>query len=187
LILVAIFVCIFSFANFETTLSLLIKGEGFGFSWGRVCLTYAFIGFMLAMVQGGVVRRLAGKVSEGRLATTGAMLEVVGFGLVILAASMGSTQWLFVALAVVVTGFSFMQPNLNALLSRRTDPEKQGMVMGVGQSISSLARIFGSWLGIPLMQAQVELPYYLAAGLMTLGGVLVVIAARAGADYSSEA
>ena len=49
LVLLAIFVCLFSFANFETTLSLLIKASDetapFTFSWGQVCLTYAFIGF----------------------------------------------------------------------------------------------------------------------------------------------
>ncbi len=193
LILVAIFVCIFSFGNFETTLSMLIKGgekvtgSPFGFSWRSVCLTYAFIGFTLALVQGGVVRRLAGRISEGALAATGALIEVAGFGLMLVAISSGSTGMLFVALAVVVTGFSFMQPNLNALLSRRSDPEKQGMILGVGQSVSSLARIFGSGLGIPLLKMQIAMPYYVAAGLMGFGLLLVVVASRAGKDYATPA
>lgn len=192
LILIAIFVCIFSFANFETTLSLLIKGgekargSQFAFTWSQVCLTYAFIGLMLALVQGGIVRRLAAKGREGQLAMTGALLEVVGFALVIVAIRQASGAWLFGSLAVIVTGFSFMQPNLNALLSQRTDPKKQGLVLGVGQSVSSLARIFGSWLGIPLLQMQLALPYYLAAGLMLLGWLLVIIASRAGSDYESD-
>jgi MFS family permease len=192
LILVAIFVCIFSFANFETTLSLLIKGSEkaesspFAFSWKNVCLTYAFIGLMLALVQGGLVRRLAGRITEGKQAIAGAFIEVAGFVLVVGAISARSTGLLFTALAIVVTGFAFMQPNLNALLSRRTDPEKQGMVLGVGQSMSSLARIFGAWLGIPLLQTQLALPYYVAAGLMTVGGLLVVVAATRGKDYAEK-
>lgn len=193
LILVAMFVCIFSFGNFETTLSMLIKGgenaadSPFEFSWRGVCLTYAFIGFTLAMVQGGVVRRLAGRISEGTLAATGALIEVVGFGLMLAAISSGSTGMLFGALAVVVTGFSFMQPNLNALLSRRSDPKKQGMILGVGQSVSSLARIFGSGLGIPLLKMQLAMPYYVATGLMGLGLLLVIVASRAGKDYAASA
>ncbi|MDA1053328.1 MAG: MFS transporter [Planctomycetota bacterium] len=192
LILVAMFVCIFSFGNFETTLSMLIKGgeevtSPFEFSWRDVCLTYAFIGFTLALVQGGVVRRLAGRISEGTLAATGALIEVVGFGLMLAAISGGSTGMLFGALVVVVTGFSFMQPNLNALLSRRSDPEKQGMILGVGQSVSSLARIFGSGLGIPLLKLQIAMPYYVATGLMGLGLLLVVVASRAGKDFSTSA
>ena len=192
LILLAIFVCIFSFGNFETTLSMLIKGgekvpdSPFAFSWRGICLTYAFIGLTLALVQGGLVRRLAGRMSEGRLAAVGALIEVVGFGLTLAAISQGSTGLLYVALGVVVMGFSFMQPNLNAMLSRRSDPERQGMILGVGQSVSSLARIFGAGLSIPMLRLQITLPYWVAAGLMGLGLVLVVVASRSGRDHVSE-
>jgi MFS family permease len=192
LILVAIFVCIFSFGNFETTLSMLIKGgekvpdSPFAFSWRAICLTYAFIGFTLAIVQGGVVRRLAGRMSEGSLAALGALIEVVGFGLTLAAISNGSTGLLYAALGVVVMGFSFMQPNLNAMLSRRSDPERQGMILGVGQSVSSLARIFGAGLSIPMLRLQTTLPYWLAAGLMGVGLMLVVVASRSGRDHVSE-
>lgn len=191
-VLIAIFVCVFSFANFETTLSLLIKGSDrfesvFDFSSWQVCLTYAYIGLTLALVQGGIVRRLAGRVSEGTLATTGALLEVIGFGLMIAAIHSNSVALLMFALAVVVTGFSLMQPSLNSLLSRRSDPRKQGAILGVGQSMNSLARIIGAGIGIPLLRHQLEMPYYVAAGMMFLGMLLLVIASRAGRDYAAQA
>lgn len=191
-LLVAIFVCVFSFANFETTLSLLIKGGAdtpgspFEFSWREICLTYAFIGLTLALVQGGVVRRLAGRISEGVLCAAGALIEIVGFVLMLAAVERDSVGMLFTALGVVVAGFSFMQPNLNSMLSRRSDPARQGGVLGIGQSVSSLARIFGSGFGIPLMKVDLDLPYYAAAGLMALGLMLVVFAARTGHDYAAE-
>ncbi|QDU96908.1 MFS transporter [Lignipirellula cremea] len=192
LILLALFVCVFSFANFETTLSLLMKGydkapeSPFKFEWRTICLTYAYIGFTLALVQGGLVRRLAGRMNEGVLAASGALIQVCGFGLLLLAIDWESWQVFYVALAVVVTGFSFMQPMLNSLLSRRSDPEQQGAILGVGQSVSSLARIFGSGMGIPLLMSGIRLPYYTATGLMAVGLVLVILAARAGKDYSAE-
>lgn len=193
LLLAAIFVCIFSFANFETTLSLLIKGSEdvpdspFQFSFGQVCLTYAYIGFTLAVVQGGVVRRLAGRVSEGRLAAVGAAIEVLGFAVVAAAVARASSGLLMAGLAVVVAGFSFMQPSLNSLLSRRSDPARQGVVLGVGQSVNSLARILGSGLGIPLLKVQLGLPYLVAVGLMAVGLALVILAARRGRDYVADA
>jgi MFS family permease len=207
MLLLAIFVCVFSFANFETTLSLLIwehrgaaeadaaiaadpLGESagetqspFDFSWGQVCLTYAYIGFTLALVQGGVVRRMATRVSEGMLASGGAAIEMIGFGLMVGAVMAESVPLLLTALAVVVTGFAFMQPTLNSLLSRRTDPHKQGVVLGVGQSVNAMARIAGSVIGIPLLRLGLSTPYYLAAGLMAIGLVLVVLAARSGQDF----
>jgi MFS family permease len=185
IVLVTIFVCVFSFANFETTLSLLIKGRAFTFSWGEVCLTYAFIGLTLAMVQGGVVRRLAGRVSEGVLAGGGAAAEVVGFLLLAVAVVQNSVALLFAALIIVVSGFSFMQPNLNSLLSRRSPPDRQGVILGIGQSVSSLARIAGSALGIPLLKIELIVPYAAAAVLMGCGALLVMAAARRGRDYGS--
>ena len=195
LILLAMFICVFSFANFETTLSLVIKGSDrasesadlpFHFTWRQVCLTYAFIGFTLALVQGGIVRRIAGKVSEGVLAAGGAIAELVGFLLIVTAIASQSVVMLFLALGIVVTGFSFMQPSLNSLLSRRTDPDRQGVVMGLGQSVNSLARIVGSGIGIPLLKMSLTFPYYVAAGLVTIGGALIVTASRSGKDFGAE-
>jgi MFS family permease len=188
-VLIAIFVCIFSFANFETTLSLLVKGSRyspqapFQFSWGQVCLTYAFIGFMLALVQGGIVRRLAGRFSEGLLAAVGAGAQIGGFGLTLFAIHQASVGLLFLALGIVVAGFAFMQPNLQSLLSRRSDPSQQGLILGVGQSVSSLARIFGAGIGIPLLRQGLSVPYLAASVLMTCGMLLVVTAARMGRDF----
>ncbi|MCH7726145.1 MAG: MFS transporter [Planctomycetes bacterium] len=158
----------------------------FKLSWGQVCLTYAYIGLTLALVQGGIVRRMAGRVNEGTLAASGALLEILGFVLIALAVELQSIGLLMGALAVVVAGFSFMQPSLNSLLSRRSDPERQGMVLGVGQSVNSLSRIVGSAVGIPLLGVHLALPYYAAAGLMGLGLILVIIASRSGSDYAQE-
>lgn len=188
-LLFATFVCIFSFANFETTLSLLIKGSRhapeplFEFSFGQVCLTYAFIGFMLAIVQGGIVRRLAKRVSEGAMAAAGAAILIGGFLLTLLAIHWASVGVLFTSLGVVVTGFAFMQPNLQSLISRRSDPQRQGLVLGVAQSVSSLARILGAGLGIPLLRAGTTVPYLSASLLMLLGFGLVVMAVRSGSDF----
>ncbi len=52
------FVCVFSFANLESTLSLILSSEhtGYEFTFRQICLTYAYIGIVLALVQGGIVR-----------------------------------------------------------------------------------------------------------------------------------
>ena len=72
------------------------------------------------------------------------------------------------------------------MLSRRSDPAKQGGVLGLGQSVSSLARIIGSGLGIPLLMLSVTLPYYVAAGLMALGLVMIAIVGVTGKDYAAD-
>lgn len=189
LLLVAIFACIFAFANFETTLSMLIKGSReaasspFRFGWGQVCLTYAYIGLTLTLVQGVLVRRIAGRFDEGRLSAAGALLQTIGFALVIVATKQASTSLLLVALAVVVGGVGLMQPNLNSLLSRRSDPQKQGIILGFAQSVNALARILGAGLGIPLLKMDLTLPYWICLALMLVSLAVVLAAARGGGDY----
>ena len=177
-LLISVFVCVFAFANFETTLSLLIKGKtepkAFDFSFRGVCLTYAYIGLVLALVQGGIVRRIAGRVAEGPLALVGALAMIVGFLVLVWAQRDSSRSLLLLGLTVIVTGFAFLTPTLNSLVSRRSDPARQGGILGVGQSVSSLARILGSALGIPLLKINPAFPLITAAGLMSLGFLLIL-------------
>lgn len=191
MLLFSLFVVVFSFAAFETTLSMLLKGvhepgvteHPFTFSFGEVCLTYAYIGFVLALVQGGIVRRVAGKVSEGVLASTGGVLMIGGLLLILKATQDQEVRLLMGALAIVVAGFGFMMPSLNSFISRRSDPEKQGGILGIGQSMNSLARILGSALGIPLLKLNILAPFAFSAGMMVLGLLLVIFASRGGKDY----
>jgi MFS family permease len=210
LILATIFLTVFSFANFETTLSMLIKGKShavrsdadappesltsdiqqsatFQFSWGQVCLTYAYIGLTLALVQGGIVRRLAGRIPEGALAAAGAVLQVAGFAWIVWATHQVSPPMLLAALALVVAGFGCLSPSLNSLLSRRTSPDRQGGMLGIGQSVNSLARIVGALVGIPLLKSGLTRPFLLAAVLMAATVLLILTAARVGKDYKPSA
>jgi MFS family permease len=187
-LLLALFVCIVGFANFETTLSPVAFGSEkfeshFGFDYQQLMLMYAYIGLMLTLAQGVLVRRLAGKVSESVLAATGAMLLVAGFGSMLPALQMTSEAWLFTALTIVVLGFALMNPSLNALISRRSDPAKQGSILGAAQSVASIARIIGPLAGLPLLYRHVTLPYWSAMALLALGLALILYAAPRGKDY----
>jgi MFS family permease len=182
-LLFALFICIFAFANFETTLSMLIKGEEFQFTFREVMLTYAYIGLSLTISQGFLVRRLSTRVPEAAMAGTGAIVEMLGFWLITFAINNKSIGLLFGALTIVVVGFALLMPSLNALVSRRSDPAKQGGILGIAQSISSLARIVGPVVGIPLLKRQVGLPYWTAIGMMAIGFMLILYAAGRGKDY----
>jgi len=186
LLMVALFLCIFSFANFESTLSLLLSKftEDRGrLSIKTVCLLFAYIGVVLSLVQGGLVRRLSGRVEEGKLAFAGAVIEIAGFLLLIQCAQSYSLGLTLVALAVVVSGFAFMTPSINSLISRRSDPARQGGILGVSQSISSLARILAPIAGNALLPIDATYPLWMAAVLMAAGGGIVLLAARGGRDY----
>ncbi len=186
-LLLAWFLCVFAFANFETTLSLLIGDQqgAFRFNFREVCLTFAYIGLLLTLIQGGIVRRLSTRVPEGAMAGTGAVLEIVGLALLAAAHRGASLPLLLLALGVIVGGFACITPSLNSLLSRWSDPTQQGGVLGLGQSVSALARILGPAIGIPLSQRHAEYPIGLAIGVMVAGAALLVQAVRRGRDFAA--
>ena len=77
------------------------------------------------------------------MASIGFVLMSTGF--LVLAWATISHSWtlLFIATGVSVGGFAFTTPSLSALISRRSDPQRQGGIMGVSQGVSALARIAG--------------------------------------------
>jgi hypothetical protein len=198
LLLATIFIYVFSFANLESTLSLMINADdvGYAFDFKQVCLTYAFIGLILTLVQGGVVRPISTRVPERVMATGGSIVEIIGFVVLTRAAVTPSLTLLLTGLAIVVTGFAFVTPSLNSLLSRWSDPSKQGGILGIGQSISALSRILGPMVGVPLFENRAlaeslgvkaaQMPLYLATALTVVALVCVVVAAGRGHDYQAD-
>ncbi len=186
LLLLTSFVCVFSFGGFEATLSLLLKDTSgpYQFTYRELCLAFAYVGLVLTIVQGGIVRRIATRVSDRSMAAFGAGTEVVGFGMLawVSQRDASSLALLLIALAIIVAGFAFITPSINSMVSRRTDPRQQGAMLGLLQSINSLARIFGPMVGVSLFYRRADIPLWAAAALMAAGLVIVLAAERDGRD-----
>lgn len=182
------FISVLAFGSFEQTLSLLLKSKkaGFHFEYKQVLYFFAYIGLVLSLAQGVLVRRLSTKVKETTLAAMGVVISVAGFCLLALASIQGSQGVLMVATATEVTGFAFITPSLQSLISRRSDPARQGGILGVSQSMGSLARILGPMLSVPLFHLGITLPYWAACGLMLASLAMVAYASRRGGDYPAE-
>jgi DHA1 family tetracycline resistance protein-like MFS transporter len=188
-LLATAFASVVSFGAFETTLSLLLKDEKhlpFHFSFSQVLLFYAFIGLTLSIAQGFLVRRLAPIVGEARLTLAGGITTMLGFALLVWATHAGSLPLLMVASAIEVTGFALMTPSLQSLISRRSDPRKQGGILGVSQSTSALARVVGPLIAIPLLKLSpaAALPYWAALIIMAIATAIFLLFARRGTDHA---
>lgn len=211
LLLLTAFIAIFSFANFESTLSVQIehlvedsdadgtallgrlvqavKSSGYedpkDVTMLVVCAAFAYLGIILTLAQGVLVRRLADRLTEGTMAVGGAFIALGGFSLLAWATLRADFTLLLVAMAVEVLGFALVNPSLQSLISRRSDPARQGGILGLSQSASSLARILGPVFGLRLFKQSPELPYYGAAGLMVVAVLLIVLSVRSGRDFQA--
>ncbi len=167
------FLVIFGFANFEGTLSLFTK-EAFHLNDRDNYLVFAYVGFVLMMAQGGVYRPLATRQSEESLLTAGIGMMLLGLcGMAAVAyGTYLQAGWLkpvfYVSVTVAVTGFAFVNPSVSALVSKRSDPARQGEVLGVNQSFASLGRILGPFVGSFLFfQSESRvLPFVVAAAVL---------------------
>lgn len=185
-LLAAWFIGLLGFTGFEAILAFLLaldpsKG-GFGYKLLEVLPFFAAIGLVHAFAQ-GLVRAMAKRYSEGTLAAGGAAISVIGFLILIAAMNMLSFALLVVGIAVEATGFAFIPPTMQALISRRSDPSRQGAILGVGQSLGALARILGHGMSFPLFYLTSSVPFWAGALLMAVSFVLIFMNAFRGHDY----
>jgi len=145
LLLLVSFLSVFAFSSFEGTFSQMLKErEGFRYDDMHAGYVFLFIGVTLVLVQGLLVRRLVPRLGERLFARAGIALMAAGL---LGVAFSDSLPPLLASLAVAVTGFGATTPSLSSLISRRTNPDRQGGILGLAQSASALGRILGPWIG----------------------------------------
>lgn len=185
-LLIIWFVAVLSFANFESVLPFLFKADpetgGFGYSLQKVLLLFALVGFIHALAQGGV-RSMSARMSETKLATGGAVTSVLGFLAMIGGIELHSLPLIILGLSIIAAGFAFIPAPLQSLISRRCDPKHQGEILGVGQSLGSLARILGHGLCYALFKIDATIPFWYGVALMGLALLLITTNASRGKDY----
>ncbi|MFN3520648.1 MAG: MFS transporter [Phenylobacterium sp.] len=138
-ILIISFVVVSGFAGIEATYGLWTEHR---FGWGPRQIGFAFmgIGILGAVCQGVVNGQLVRRWGEVRVLTTG-----LGFMWVGMLVQGLSLNWVMamVGFAAVCFGQSVCFPNLSALISKATSPDRQGEMLGINMSCNALARIGG--------------------------------------------
>jgi DHA1 family tetracycline resistance protein-like MFS transporter len=151
----------------------------FGADRSTVSYWFAFVGLVTAIVQGGLLGRLAGALGEARVARIGTAMLAGGFLLVPLTAGAGTvTPFFYLTLTLLGAGFGMTGPSMIGLVSRLTDPDRQGRVLGITQSVSSMARIVGPIVAGMVMQANSAEAAFRVSGMMAAAGLVVAVVMR---------
>lgn len=166
------FVLVLSFAAMEQTFRLFTEDE-FHMSVRGTSYVLGFVGVILIVVQGLLIRPLSRVLRERRLITLGVSLEALGFAGLALSAGRGSLALLYASMGVIALGSGLTNPSLSAFVSRRCDLRHQGAVLGVLQSAGAFARVCGPATGGLLYQGVGHAAPYVAASLgMVVAGAL---------------
>lgn len=133
------FVFIFAFSGMEFSLAFL-AADRFGFNTAQITMLMIYVGAVLILTQGGIVRRVVPQFGERPVALVGLVLVTIGF------LNLGfatNVPWLYAGLGAMALGSGCATPALTAMVSLFTSPEQQGQALGVFRAFGALGRALG--------------------------------------------
>jgi DHA1 family tetracycline resistance protein-like MFS transporter len=132
-----------AFSAVESTFGLWAQHR---YGWGpfKLSLCFASVAVTAALAQAFVTGRLTRRYGEAVMLATG--LAIIGLSLALLPLGAGILRTIFL-MAFAVFGQALALPNISALISRTTAPDRQGAMLGMNMSVGALARAAGPVAG----------------------------------------
>ncbi|MBF0296495.1 MAG: MFS transporter [Magnetococcales bacterium] len=168
--LMGLFVTLFS--GFEVTLPLWGK-DLLQWDMTTVGWLFTYVGVVAVIVQGGVLRHIVKAIGEKNSALAGLLCVAGGLALL----RPGGWPAILTAMGIIAIGSGLVHPSLSGLASLNTDPERQGIMLGVFQSMSALGRGIGPVLG-GMAYPRMSTTLFLMTATGLLGVALLLAASR---------
>jgi len=167
-VLVIYFLFIVAFSIMTTSFSLYTMFR-FGYDATHTGYLFAYVGLIAVIIQGGLIGRLVKRFGELPLVIFGALCFAVSlFAVPFVGPAAGGLAALLLGGGVFSMGNSLATPALTSLASKSVGPAEQGVVLGVTQSVASLARAVGPFLAAMLISSSVAymgadgIPHYMS-------------------------
>lgn len=135
---------------------------------------FAFMGFMIAIVQGGILPQVTKRFKAPTILRYSILGIVLGFGLMLLPNKLSEVYFVLPILAVFQ---GLTQPNITALISLQGKDNSQGDILGSNQSINSIAQAIPPIISGFIFSINISLPIITAA-IFTLIAWLVLIVTK---------
>jgi multidrug resistance protein len=154
-VLVIYFLFIVAFSIMTTSFSLYTMFR-FGYDAQHTGYLFAYVGIIAVIIQGGLIGRLVKRFGEMPLVIVGAFCFAISlFAVPFVSPAAGGLAALLIGGGVFSAGNSLATPALTSLASKSVDQNEQGTVLGVTQSVASLARAVGPSLAAILIASSV--------------------------------
>jgi DHA1 family tetracycline resistance protein-like MFS transporter len=146
---------LWQFLAFTLAFSLFLSGfplfaerryewHGHPFGPKEVGFVYAYLGMLGVILQGGLIGRLVKAFGELTLARAGFFSGLVGLAAL---AFTHSVPLLLVVTAVSSSGTGVIRPVVTSLITQKAGRSEQGVVLGLTQSLNSIAAIVAPAIG----------------------------------------
>lgn len=163
------FLFAFSFSSFVAAFALFAERRyvwhGHPFGVREVGYVFAFSGFLGIIMQGGVVGRMVKWLGETKVVRLGFLTSGLGY------AAIGFTYHLWDLLLVQTLssiGGSGLRPALTSLITQKADRREQGVVIGLTQSLTSIAQITAPIIAGKLIDLHLLTTWAVMSGIVAL-------------------
>jgi len=202
-VLTIYFLFVVAFSIMTTSFSLFTMFR-FGYDAQHTGYLFAYVGIIAVIIQGGLIGRLVKRFGELPLVIVGALFFAGSlFAVPFVGPRVGGLLALLIGGGIFSAGNSLATPSLTSLASKSVGRGEQGGVMGVTQSVASLARAVGPALAAFLIHSAIayrgadgqphfmsdrslQVTFWTGAGIMFLAFLLAVYFTRTHASDFSE-
>ena len=161
--------------TFFTTFWGIILANKYNFTGGQIGNFFAYMGIMIILAQGMVVRRLSGKVQDYvvlrySIIGTGICL----FGFYFISATRSSPNFIYYIPPFLAIFVALTKAFSGALLTRITPDKIRGEVMGINSSLNALAQAIPAILAGYVATYNAVLPVLVGSIATIIGGILFI-------------
>lgn len=162
----------FAFASFTHGFALFaqrrLTWEGQPFGATQVGYVFAFSGLLGIVLQGGLIGRLVRRFGEERLTRVGFVTLAAGYAAL---AGVRNVPQLLGSAALGTFGQGVLRPALTAQITHQSRRDEQGVVLGIAQSLMSIAQIAAPLLATFLIKHRLLGAWALVAAGAALVGL----------------
>ncbi|HEX5351125.1 MAG TPA: MFS transporter [Trichococcus sp.] len=169
-IFAVIFLLTVGFNFFTQFFQVFLVGK-FQFNQSQIGDLFAYMGIWIAVAQGAFLRPLSKRFSPMKILSVSSILLAATFPFLLLPDQAG---WIYVIIPFIAIFQGLTQPNSTAIVSSMSDRSSQGEILGINQSIVSLAQALPPILAAFLTTINMNLPTLFAAG-STLAAWIVFV------------
>jgi MFS family permease len=163
------FIMSFAFSAFPVIMPLLAISF-FGLNATDMSFLFVYFGLLQIFFQGYIMAKLTDRINEEKLIAIGAFLMMIA---VFFMAIFPNLVIFFMLTTIMMAGSGMLQTSIPSYISKKTAEHERGGVLGIIQSVSSIARVPGPLIGGLVYEfAGIAAPFFLSAFLLMLATVL---------------
>ncbi len=173
-IMSTLFIALLAVAGMETSVTLHAR-DRFHFKPLDLAYFFLFMGVIVAVIQGGLIGKLARRLGEKTLVAIGTASFTLGLALI---PGIYRVPLLYGVALLLAIGQGLTYPSLTSMVSKATPPGEHGSMLGLATSVGSLARFLGPIVvGFLYDLAKAPGAFY-GSAVLTLAALMIALSMR---------